>query len=114
MAGADPSSDNLSDVCANLRLTSEEEPLDVFLLEEIPTKPNEVHIWMLVGRFNTEGSVNFQSMRQTLASIWQPLAGVTIDKALNNRFTFRFYSEVDFRRMIEGAPWTFKGVVLCF
>lgn len=114
MAGIDSSSIYISEAYANFRLQSKEEPLDVLLLEEVSIEPEEVHPWMLVDRFNTEGSVNFESMRQTLASIWQPLARVTIDKALNNRFTFRFYSEFDFKRMVERAPWTFKGAVLCF
>lgn len=49
----------------------------------------------LVGRFLTEGVMDFQAMQQTLAALWRPGRGVYIRELDVNLFLFQFYHEID-------------------
>lgn len=66
----------------------------------------------LVGRFLTEGIMDFQAIQQTLAALWRPGKGVYIRELDVNLFLFQFYHEIDINRVIEGSPWTFNRKVL--
>lgn len=66
----------------------------------------------LVGRFLTEGIMDFQAIQQTLAALWRPGKGVYIKELDVNLFLFQFYHEIDINRVIEGSPWTFNRKVL--
>lgn len=66
----------------------------------------------LVGRFLSEGVMDFQAMQQTLAALWRPGRGVYIKELDVNLFMFQFYHEIDINRVIEGSPWTFNRNVL--
>lgn len=66
----------------------------------------------LVGRFLTEGVLDFQAMQQTMAALWKPGKGVYIRELGVNLFLFQFYHEIDIKRVIEGSPWTFNRKVL--
>lgn len=62
----------------------------------------------VVGRFITEGQVDFLAMKQTLATLWKPGMGVYIKDLEANLFLFQFYHEVDVKRVMEGCPWSFN------
>lgn len=62
----------------------------------------------VVGRFLTEGRVDFQALQQTLAAIWKPGRGVYIKELETNLYLFQFYHEVDVKRIMEGCPWSFN------
>ncbi|KAA3460219.1 nucleolin-like [Gossypium australe] len=61
-----------------------------------------------VGRVLTDSVVHFPALKNTLADLWHPLRGVTITELENKRILFRFYSEVDMERVIDGIPWFFN------
>lgn len=66
----------------------------------------------LIGRFLTEGVLDFSAMKQTLAALWRPGRGVYIKEINVNLFLFQFYHEIDIKRVIDGSPWTFNRKVL--
>ncbi|KAL8508104.1 hypothetical protein ACS0TY_018603 [Phlomoides rotata] len=63
----------------------------------------------LVGRFITQQTVNVTSMRNTLASIWRPMRGVSIKHIGEGSFLFQFYHILDVNRILEGLPWSFNN-----
>lgn len=66
----------------------------------------------LMGRFITEGVVNFMAMKQTFAALWRPGRGVHIREIDVNLYLFQFYHVVDIKRVIDGSPWSFNRKVL--
>lgn len=56
--------------------------------------------------------MDFQAMQQTLAALWRPVKGVYIRELDVNLFLFKFYHEIDIKRVVEGSPWTFNRKVL--
>lgn len=68
----------------------------------------------LVGKFITEGVVDFSAMQQTFAALWRPGKGVCIRELDVNLFVFQFYHELDVRRVLDGSPWSFnrKAIIL--
>ncbi|KAK1379781.1 hypothetical protein POM88_026525 [Heracleum sosnowskyi] len=66
----------------------------------------------LMGRFITEGVVDFPSMKQTLAALWRPGRGVHIRDIDVNLYLFQFYHEIDVKRVVDGSPWSFNRKVL--
>ncbi|MFQ6619409.1 hypothetical protein Gotur_000470 [Gossypium turneri] len=53
-------------------------------------------------------------MRTVMADLWHPLGGVSIADVGEKRFVFQFYCEMDFDRVVKGAPWTFNNHLLVF
>uniref|UniRef100_A0A803QRP6 Reverse transcriptase domain-containing protein n=1 Tax=Cannabis sativa TaxID=3483 RepID=A0A803QRP6_CANSA len=70
--------------------------------------------WCLVGKFLTNRTLDFDAMRHTLASLWQPGKGVYIKELDTNRYLFQFYHEIDVQTVIDGSPWTFNRMPLVF
>lgn len=68
-------------------------------------------LW-LVGCFLTASVVHFLAMRNTLANLWHPLAGIQILDLGEKHFLFRFSHRLDFERVIKGAPWMFNKHLL--
>ncbi|CAN1743137.1 hypothetical protein LINPERHAP1_LOCUS1688 [Linum perenne] len=57
----------------------------------------------------TNKSFNFPALESRLAELWQPGRGVTIEDLGGNLLLFRFYHEIDLRRMMELGPWHFDA-----
>uniref|UniRef100_A0A803PSL9 DUF4283 domain-containing protein n=1 Tax=Cannabis sativa TaxID=3483 RepID=A0A803PSL9_CANSA len=68
--------------------------------------------WCLVGRFLSNRMIDFDKMRNILASLWQPGMEMFVKKLENNRFLFQFYHEIDIQRVINGSPWTYERMQL--
>ncbi|KAJ8755542.1 hypothetical protein K2173_019340 [Erythroxylum novogranatense] len=66
----------------------------------------------LVGMFLTYNCINFVSMKETLADLWHPLAGISISDLGAKRILFRFYAAVDMDRVLDGTPWLFNRHLL--
>ncbi|MBA0601412.1 hypothetical protein Gorai_004589 [Gossypium raimondii] len=58
--------------------------------------------------------VNFPSLRNTLADLWHPLGGATISDIGDKRILFRFYYEIDLKRVCEDMSWTFNRHMIIF
>ncbi|KAL8456798.1 hypothetical protein ACS0TY_034875 [Phlomoides rotata] len=48
-------------------------------------------------------------MKNTLASVWRPIRGVSIKPIGEGRFMFQFYHLLDVKRILEGSPWSFNN-----
>ncbi|KAL0314934.1 UNVERIFIED_CONTAM: hypothetical protein Sangu_2337800 [Sesamum angustifolium] len=66
----------------------------------------------LVGRLLTTKTVRFESLRDLLQSVINPIKGMELKAIENNRFLFRFNHSVDKNRALEGCPWSFEKNVL--
>ncbi|XVF79455.1 hypothetical protein PTKIN_Ptkin14bG0224400 [Pterospermum kingtungense] len=66
----------------------------------------------LVGRFTTDKAINFNVMRNRMASIWQPVKGVLVRDIGAGRFLFQFYHQIDMKRVFEVGPWSFDNHML--
>lgn len=62
----------------------------------------------IVGRFITEGKVDFLAMQHTLAVLWKPGKGVYMKELDTNLYLFQFYHELDVKRVMEGCPCSFN------
>lgn len=58
----------------------------------------------IVGRFISEGRIDFEAMHNTLAVLWKLGKGVYMKELDSNLYLFQFYHEVDVRRVMEGCP----------
>lgn len=108
--------ENITQAINNITLEEEEESVLAFAEDNI-TDQGETGVvcnakLCLVGRFLTEGVLDFQAMQQTLAALWRPGKGVYIRELDVNLFMFQFYHEIDINRVLEGSPWTFNRKVL--
>ncbi|MBA0814597.1 hypothetical protein Gohar_020415 [Gossypium harknessii] len=97
---------------ANLNISEEEEaPLwgqgNVDVIEE-------GYRLCLVGKVLTDSVVHFLSTRNTLADLWHILEGVAISDIEEKSYLFRFYYEIDLKRVSEGMPWTFNRHLIIF
>lgn len=71
------------------------------------------YTFCLVGRLLTNRKTNFMAMQDTLSSIWRPVKGVFMEAtSYPNIFLFKFFHELDVRRVLEDGPWTFNQQTL--
>lgn len=106
-----PNKSSLEELYANLAIEDEEEVGVVIGVEEIQKKKDT---FVLVGRFMTDKNINFQAMRNLLASIWRPKEGMEVHDIGGYRFSFIFYHIMDLRKVIEGGPWSFEQNMLVY
>ena len=66
----------------------------------------------LVGRFMTDKMINFDAMKNTMASLWRPGKGVCIKDLSPTLVLFQFFHEIDINRVLESGPWTFDQHIL--
>ena len=64
---------------------------------------------ILVGRFLTDRSINFNFMRDLLSHLWRPGKGVSISELTNQRYIFKFFHVVDLKRVLAGGPWAYDN-----
>ncbi|MBA0689377.1 hypothetical protein Goari_007108 [Gossypium aridum] len=67
-----------------------------------------------MGRVLTDNVVHFPLTRNTLTDLWHPLRGVAISEIGEKRHLFRFYYEIDLKRVSEGMPWMFNRHLIIF
>ncbi|MBA0798381.1 hypothetical protein Gohar_008973, partial [Gossypium harknessii] len=61
----------------------------------------EDYRFYVVGKGLMDSVLNFPSLQNTPAYLWHPLGGVTISYIGDKRILFRFYYEVDLKRLCE-------------
>ncbi|XP_031108637.1 uncharacterized protein LOC116013119 [Ipomoea triloba] len=69
----------------------------------------ERETWAVVGRFLTSKLIKLEYMRQVLASVWQPVKGVTVSEIQPNLFLFVFYHITDMQHVLTKGPWSFEN-----
>lgn len=64
--------------------------------------------WCLVGKILYEWSTDYESFRNVMASLWRPVKGIFVKELETNKYLFKFFHELDIKRVLEGSPWTFN------
>ncbi|KAL8472345.1 hypothetical protein ACS0TY_029530 [Phlomoides rotata] len=93
---------------ANLSIESGEEE-EILLDDGEESEDCNTQDHCLVGRFLTQQSVNYLSMKNMLATVWRPMRGVTIQLIGEGRFLFQFFHVLDVIRVMTGSPWFFNN-----
>lgn len=104
-------SNDISSSCAMLSISDEEDEGYSIGEDDIPIQ-NQVKQFILVGRLLTEKSVKFNIMKETLAAIWRPGKGMSVQEVEQNLFLFQFYNEKDMKRILEDGPWSYEQSLL--
>ncbi|XP_074314076.1 uncharacterized protein LOC141649280 [Silene latifolia] len=71
---------------------------------------------LLVGKLWASRAINVKAAIETMIKLWnpsQPIVGNVID-AKDKTFIFRFHTERDKARVLEGQPWHFDKFMWCF
>ncbi|KAH7861340.1 hypothetical protein Vadar_024815 [Vaccinium darrowii] len=95
----------------NFSLHEEEEDLIVIEDEIYKKVVSECHL-SLVGKLLTGRRFNHAAMKETIRRAWGPKCDVKIFDVGENLFHFRFSSEANFLRVLNGGPWSFDNHLL--
>lgn len=96
---------------ADLSLSKDED--DGIILEAGSVSQGGPNIKLcLIGRFLTDRPINFNAMKNRMASIWRPGKGICIKELGANLYLFQFFHEVDLNRIKGGGPWSFDNHLL--
>ncbi|KAL0361162.1 UNVERIFIED_CONTAM: hypothetical protein Sradi_3800700 [Sesamum radiatum] len=68
--------------------------------------------YYLVGRLLSSKPYRIEYLRSTLASIINPLKGMSVTELEGNRLLFKFNHVIDRKKVMEGCPWTFERNLL--
>ncbi|MBA0761422.1 hypothetical protein Gotri_024074 [Gossypium trilobum] len=96
----------------NLNISDDEEEI----LEGLRNadESEEKHRLCLVGRVLTDSVVHFPSIRSILANLWRPVGGISITDIWEKRSLFKFYHEIDLKRVLWGKPRFFNIHLILF
>ncbi|GMI79786.1 hypothetical protein HRI_001647900 [Hibiscus trionum] len=97
----------VEEVLAELSIEEEEEESALVVGIESAIEPISFE-FCFVGSFFTSSTVNFTSMKATLANVWHPIGGIAISELREGRYLFRFYNSVDADRVEVDGPWYFN------
>lgn len=102
---------SLEEMYVNLVLEDEEE--EAIIVES--TDVAEVRqSFVLVGRLLTEKNINFNALRNVIASLWRSKEGMEIHDVGGGRYLFIFYHVMDLKKVVEGGLWSFEHANLVF
>lgn len=63
----------------------------------------------LVGHFLIDKRINFNAMKNKVASLWRLGKGMSIRELNVSKYLFHFFHQVDMNRVLDGAPWMFDN-----
>lgn len=104
------SKSTLEDLYSRLSLEEEDEGGLVVAAGEIKARTT----YVLVGKFLTEKNINFNAMKNVIASLWRPKEGMEIIDLGGQRYLFVFYHVLDMQKVLEAGPWTFEQSLLVY
>lgn len=82
-----------------------EEEENGILFDESEELHDEVDTqWCLIGKLLSDRPVDFEAVRNVMATLWRPGKGMFVKELDINRYLFQFFHEVDIQRDIEGTP----------
>lgn len=105
------SSRSLEEVCESLSLIDDEDIGWVVEATTVKDGIDDLRL-VLVGKLATNKPVKFNVLKDTLALVWRPGKGMAVDEVAPNLYVFRFFHEVDLKRIIEDGPWSFENNLL--
>lgn len=65
-------------------------------------------VFTVVGTVLTDKAVKFNFLKETMATVWRPVKGMTAKELASNLFIFHFFHEKDTRKVMEEGPWSFE------
>ncbi|CAH9071794.1 unnamed protein product [Cuscuta epithymum] len=69
---------------------------------------NEGFNLAVVARVVSDKPVRAVSFCQSMAMVWRPVRGVSIDEIEDSKFLLQFYHEGDLNRVVDEGPWSFE------
>lgn len=75
-------------------------------IKKVETTRHRV-LLMVAGKVLTNKPFSVMAMKNTLKLIWKPQFGLAVSEIESNLFIFRFFSQLDKERVLEGYPWNF-------
>ncbi|XP_019190338.1 PREDICTED: uncharacterized protein LOC109184755 [Ipomoea nil] len=104
---------DLTSLCANLTLADVDDEGIAIRLPNVPiAEPERESEFFAVGRLVMTKLVKFGFFQDTMAAIWQPAMGVTMQQIQSQRYLIRFYHEADLVRILSDGPWSFEQSLL--
>ncbi|MBA0732810.1 hypothetical protein Gogos_016876 [Gossypium gossypioides] len=98
----------MEDEMANLNLADEEEEA----FQEEVTEVKEDFRFCLVGSYLTDSVVHFSSLRNTVADLWHPIGGIAITNLSEKYYFFKFFYDIELKRVLKGMSWFFNNHLL--
>jgi len=105
--------EELEGLWRHITLTADEQDLVIEDEATAAVSNTDEKLWM-VGRLLTTRPFSKQAMMNTLKLVWKLAKEVTIMALEDNLFLFKYSSETDKDRVIEGSPWFFDKHLLLF
>lgn len=68
--------------------------------------------WLAIGKLNTSRPFSSSSMFETLKSVWGLAHVPKYREAGDNLFVFQMFCLGDWKKVVHGGPWLFKGMGL--
>lgn len=103
------SEEALEDMYAKLVLEEDYEGGVVVSSSEVVAQKQ---MYVLIGKFLTEKSINFNAMQNVMATLWRPKEGMEVHDLVGFRYSFVLYHKMDVQKVIEGGPWSFEQAML--
>lgn len=106
-------SDNVESAFAKLSVAEldDDEVLEQVEGVTLP-QPEPEEEFLAVGRLVTNRPVKFLFLKDTMATIWQPVMGMNAKELQPKLYLFRFFHERDISRIINDGPWTYEQSLL--
>ncbi|XP_019160778.1 PREDICTED: uncharacterized protein LOC109157334 [Ipomoea nil] len=99
----------ITHMCANLTLADvDDEDRSMQLPNVHVNTENDETSYYAVCRIVTNKPVKFLFFQYNIASVWQPVMGVTMKQLQPQLFLLRFYHETDLNRIVGDGPWTYE------
>ena len=100
---------NLEEMLKHLDL-QEDELDDVVVGEEEVKKYAADARWLAIGKVNTTRQFSASAMFETLKSVWRLANVPTYREAGENLFIFQMFCLGDWKKVVHGGPWLFRGM----
>ncbi|XP_031106836.1 uncharacterized protein LOC116011413 [Ipomoea triloba] len=98
---------------ANLTLADLDDDEGVYHQAQVHVEGVAVEVeFYIVGRLVTNKPTKFAFLKDTMASVWQPLMGMNARELQPHLYLFRFFHEKDVLRVMEDGPWSFEQSLL--
>lgn len=102
---------NLEEMMQYLDLKDEE--LDDVIVGEEEVKKLEADArWLAIGKLNTTRTFSSSAMFETMKSIWSLAHVPKYREAGENLFVFQMFCLGDWKKVVHGGPWHFRGMGL--
>lgn len=101
-------SDPIHNLCSDMAKTNIK---TVTLEEAVLQKADEKVSLSLVGKILSTKKINRDAFRSIIPNIWR-VDGISVEHCRGNIYVFRFDSETEKKRVLNGGPWSFNNSLI--